>query len=103
VAYQLSNKHSWVEYLPSAIEIDDAGLQAAIVNVEEDTEATSKHEDFEQFSAHLLPEDPVMKKRNNDSKRTSADMLDATVNMTGKGNQKIRNRKKWSTYQVTQT
>ena len=103
MAYQLSNEYSWVEYLPSIIENDDAGIQTAIANVEEDTEATSKHEDFEQFSTHLLPEDPVMKKRNNDPKQTSADILDANVHMMGKGNKKIRNRKKWSTSQVPQT
>ena len=63
VPYQLPNEHSRVGFLLDGIENDDAGLQAAMVSVEDNTGPTKKWEDFESVSAHLLSMDLVAKKR----------------------------------------
>ena len=73
VSYQLPNEHTRVTYLIDAIENDDAGLQAAIASVEADNSPNSKRKDFELCAAHLLPKDPVLKKRTQ-SKRPSAEI-----------------------------
>ena len=90
VAYQLPNEHSRVGFLLDAIKNDDAGLQAAMANVEDDTGPVGKREDFERAASHLLPKDPVAKKmalRNSEGKRPSAEISETTA-IVGKGNQK---------------
>jgi len=86
VDYQLPNKHSRVGFLLDAIKNDDAWLQTAVANVEDDTGTGRKREEFERASAHILPKDPVVKKRNSSEKCSSADISDTTV-IAGKGNQ----------------
>ena len=46
-----------------AIECADAGLQAVMVNIEDDTGPNGKRNDFEMAVAYLLPKDPLIKKR----------------------------------------
>ena len=69
VAYQLPNEHSRVGYLLEAIQCSDAGLQAAMASVKTDTGPTGMRNNFEAAAAHLLPYDPVAKKRAAGSKR----------------------------------
>ena len=63
VSYQLPNEHTWVGYLLEGIQCADAGLQAAMASVQTDNSADGMHNDFEKAAAHLLPYDPVAKKR----------------------------------------
>lgn len=63
VQHQLPTQHTRVGYILDAIENDDAGLQAAMANVRDDKGANGKRNDFERAVAHLLPADPVAKKR----------------------------------------
>ena len=68
VNHQLPNEHTRVTHLLEAIENDDAALQAAIASVEADVGTSAaglpgKRDDFELAAAHLLPKDPVVKKR----------------------------------------
>jgi len=46
VAYQIPEKHSRVGYLINIIESNDAGLKAAMANIEYDTDPGGKREDF---------------------------------------------------------
>ena len=63
VQYQLPNEHSRVGFLLEAIECSDAGLQAAMASVKTDNGANGMRNDFEAAVAHILPYDPVAKKR----------------------------------------
>ena len=63
VSYQLLNKHTWVGYLLEGIQCSDAGLQAAMGSVRMDNGVDGMRNDFEKAAAHLLPYDPVAKKR----------------------------------------
>ncbi len=74
VQFQLPNGHSRVGYLLEAIECSDAGLQAAMASVRTDTGANGKRSDFEATATHLLPYDPVAKKRAAGQKRGNADI-----------------------------
>ena len=82
VEYQLPNAYSRVGFVLDAIESDDAGLQAAMANIMDDTGINGKRGDFEAAVAYLLPKDPVVKKRNlsheNGGKRASADISDVS-------------------------
>ena len=77
VEYQLPNAHTRVGYLLDAIECNDAPLQAALANVEDDTDVggtpanpiPGKRNDFETAVAYLLPKDPVVRKRVQGNKR----------------------------------
>jgi len=52
VSYQVLNKNLCVDYLIDAIESENAGLQAALANVEDDTSIGGERENFERvFSA----------------------------------------------------
>ena len=73
VSYQLPNELTRVRYLINAIENDDAGLQAAMAGVEQDTGIGGMRSDFEKAAAHLLPKDPVVKKRIQ-AKRSAAEI-----------------------------
>ena len=73
VAFQLPNEHTRVTYILDAIECEDASLQAAMANIKGDTVVGGKRTDFELAAAHLLPEDPVARKRQS-TKRPVADI-----------------------------
>ena len=66
VDFQMPNQHTRVGYLQGAIECDDAKLQAAIANIENDK--VSKRVDFEAAVAFLLPSCPVSQKRQKTTK-----------------------------------
>ena len=80
VTYQLPNEHSRVGFLLTAIHCGDAGLQAAMASIKTDQSATGMRNDFEASASHLLPYDPVQKKRTDRTggKRDSADISDVT-------------------------
>ena len=72
IQYQLPNEHSRVGFLLDAIQTTDAGLNAAMASVRTDTgdDGTGgMRNDFESTVAHLLPYDPVAKKRHTNNKR----------------------------------
>jgi hypothetical protein len=69
VQYQLPNQHSRVGFLLDAIQNNDASLQAAIASVRTDDGPYGKKNDFEAAATHLLPYDPVAKKRPSGTKR----------------------------------
>ena len=50
-------------YLLEGIQCSDAGLQAAIASVRTDNGADGMRNDFEKAAAHLLPYNPMAKKR----------------------------------------
>ncbi len=78
VPYQLPNEHTRVGYLLKAIQCSDAGLQAAIAQINTDDGPNGKRSDFEATAAYLLPYDPVAKKRAQSNKRSAAEISDAT-------------------------
>ena len=63
VSYQLPNEHTRVGYLLEGIQCSDAGLQAAMASVRMDKGVDEMRNDFEKVATHLLPYDPVAKKR----------------------------------------
>ena len=80
VEYQLPNEHSRVGFLLNGIECSDAGLQAAMASIRTDTGDTGKRNNFEDAVAHLVPYDPVAKKRSEQgSKRNSALISDVSL------------------------
>ena len=72
VQYQLPNEHSHVGFLIDAIQCADAGLQAAMASVKMDNGPNGLRNNFERAVSHLLPYDPVAKKRATGIKRGSA-------------------------------
>jgi hypothetical protein len=79
VEYQLPTEHTRVGYLLEGIQCNDAGLQAAMASIKIDTAVGGKRADFEAASTHLLPYDPVAKKRTAaGSKRGSGEISDMT-------------------------
>ena len=80
VTYQLPNEHSRVGFLLTAIQCSDAGLQAAMASIKIDQDPDGLRNDFEAAATHLLPYDPVQKKRSErpGTKRDSVDISDAT-------------------------
>ena len=92
VNHQLPNEHTRVTHLLEAIENDDAALLAAIASVEADVGTSTagvpgKREDFELAAAHLLPKDPVAKKRVA-QKRPVAELSDVSA-APGEKEQKV--------------
>ena len=63
VSYQLPNEHTRVGYLLEGIQCSDAGLQTAMASVRTDNDPNGMRNNFESAAAHLLPYDPVAKKR----------------------------------------
>ena len=61
VTYQLPNEHSRVGYMLDAIQCSNAGLQATMASIK--TDQAGLRQDFEAAATHLLPYDPVQKKR----------------------------------------
>jgi hypothetical protein len=80
VTCQLPNEHSQVGCLLDGIICNDAGLQAAMASVKTDQASGGLWNNFEAAAAHLLPCDPVQKKRGDNAggKRGPADVSDAT-------------------------
>ena len=72
VQYQLPNEHSRVGFLLEAIQCSDPGLQAAMASIKTDNGLEGMRNNFEATAAHLLPYDPVAKKRSSGQKRGSA-------------------------------
>ena len=71
VQYQLLNEHSRVGFLLEAIRCSDPGLQAAMASIKTDNGPEGMRNNFETTAAHLLPYDPVVKKRSSGYKRGS--------------------------------
>jgi hypothetical protein len=93
VTYQLPNERSRVGFLLDAILSSDAGLQAAMASIKTDQTPTGLRNDFEAAATHLLPYDPVLKKRSDQAggKRNSADISETTgeaVNISSFGSKK---------------
>lgn len=80
ITYQLPNEHSRVGYLLDAIQCSDAGLQAAMASIKTDNILGGLRNNFEAAATHLLPYDPVQKKRSDHAggKRGAADISDVT-------------------------
>ena len=76
IAYQLPNEHTRVGYLLEGIQCSDPGLQAAMVSVRMDDGANGMRSDFEKAVVHLLPYDPVARKRAAGTKRPAASISD---------------------------
>ena len=85
VQFQLPNEHSRVGYVIDAIESDDAPLQAAMANINDDTGPGGKRGDFEAAVAYLLPKDPVVKRKQQEGKRPVGEISDATANVSDFG------------------
>jgi hypothetical protein len=81
VTYQLPNEHSRVGFLIDAIQCNDAGLQAGMASIKSDKTVDGLRNNFEAAATHLLPYDPVQKKRSDHAggKRASADISDTTT------------------------
>ena len=80
VEYQLPNEHTRVGYLLEGIQCSDVGLQAAMASVRTDDGPTGMRNTFETAATHLLPYDPVAKKRRNASKRDVSQISSVEVN-----------------------
>ena len=76
IAYQLPNEHTRVGYLLEGIQCSDPGLQAAMASVWTDDGANGMRSDFEKAVAHLLPYDPVPRKRAAGMKQPAANISD---------------------------
>ena len=63
VEYQLPNLHTHVGYLLEGIQFPDPGLQMAMASIHTDNRLQGMHNNFEATAAHLMPYDPVIKKR----------------------------------------
>ena len=73
--------------LLEAIQCSDPGLQAAMASIKTDNGPEGMRNNFEATAAHLLPYDPVAKKRSNGQKRGSAQIssvMDPTPTTTKK-------------------
>jgi hypothetical protein len=62
-----------------AIETDNAALQAAMAGVRQDDGPNGKRSNFEDDVAHLLPSDPVTKKRAAGVRQGANNISDATI------------------------
>ena len=76
IAYQLPNELTRVGYLLEGIPCSDPGLQVAMVSVQTDDGANRMRSDFERAAAHLLPYDPVARKRTAGTKRSATNISD---------------------------
>ena len=72
VQYQLHNEHSRVGFLVEAIQCSDPGLQAAMASIKTGNGIEGMRNNYEATAAHLLPYDPVAKKRSGGQKRGSS-------------------------------
>ena len=63
VDFQLPNAQTRVKYLLDAIKYSNAGLQAAMSIIRNDDGPMRKLNDFELMTAHLVPCDPVARRK----------------------------------------
>ena len=63
VKHQLPNQHTCVVYLLEGIQCPDPGLQVAMASIHTNNGLQGMHNNFEATAAHLLPYDPVIKRR----------------------------------------
>ena len=77
IAYQLPNELTRVGYLLEGIQCSDPGLQAAMSSMWTDDGVNGMRSDFEKAVAHLLPYDPVARKRTAGAKRPAANISDS--------------------------
>ena len=63
IEYQLPNEHTRLGYLLEGIQSVDAGLHTVMASVRTDDRPTGKHSNLEGTAIHILPYDPVVKKR----------------------------------------
>ena len=75
VQYQLPKEDSRVGFLLEAIQCSDPGLQAAMASFKTDNGPEGMRNNFEATAAHLMPYDPVAKKRTSGYKRGSTQIL----------------------------
>ena len=71
VQYQLPNEHSRVGFLLEAIQCFDPQLQGTMASIKTDNGHEGLRNNFKATAAHLLPYDPVAKKRSSGYKRSS--------------------------------
>ena len=69
VQYQRPNEHSRVGILLEATQYSDPGLQAAMASIKTNNGLEGMRNTFEATAAHLLPYDPVAKKRSSGQKK----------------------------------
>lgn len=81
VTFQLPNSFTRVTYLLDALQMSDAGLNAAMALVRaDDVPPNGKMHNFEATASYLLPYDPVAKKRTTQgTKRGAVAISDTTV------------------------
>ena len=85
VEYQLPNEHTCASYLLEGIVCADPGLQAGMASIHTDDGQTGMKNDFEAVAAHILPYNPVAKKRAaTGSKRTATQISLVEVPETAK-------------------
>jgi hypothetical protein len=77
VTFQLPTEHTRVGFFLDAIQISDAGLQAAIVAVKTDNKPAGKRNNFEKMASYIVPYDPVNKKR-----QTGSGQLTSNISAT---------------------
>ena len=63
VEYQLPNKHTCVGYLLEGIQCPDPGLQVAMASIHTNNGLQGMHNNFKATATHILPYDPVIKRR----------------------------------------
>eukprot|EP00957_Ditylum_brightwellii_P098289 7489306-Ditylum_brightwellii.AAC.1 len=94
VNFQLPNGHSHIRYLLACIKNNDAGLQAAMANINSDQGVDGMRLDFEKAVAHLLPYCLVAKRKTAiGSKRGANDILDVSVDVAAFGSKSGRGPK----------
>jgi hypothetical protein len=80
VDFQLPNERSRVKFLIDGIQCNDAGLQAAMASIRTDQTIDGLQSNFELAASHLLPYDPVRKRKSDHAgdKRGSAHISSVT-------------------------
>ena len=72
--------HTCVSYLLDGIETHDVSLLAQMAAVEGDTEEGGKREEFQATAAHLLPKDPVVRRKTTGVKHRAAKISEVNAN-----------------------
>jgi hypothetical protein len=86
VPHQLPDEYTQVTDLLCKIQCDDAALQAAMANLENDDGPGGKRHNFEDAASFLLPKDPVTKRINNAGmKRTNVSISNVQIELAGFG------------------
>ena len=98
---QLPNEHSRVGFLLEPIQCSDPGLQAAMVSIKTDYDPEGMRNNFEVTAAHLLPYDPVAKKKPSGYKRSST-QISSLMEVSDATTKKLSIGKNWSTSSLSQ-